>query len=72
MHRLPRTYINNIEERNGGRLQVGDVPLVADASSDILSGPIEVARFGLIYAGAQKNLGPSGVTLCRHDPRGSA
>ena len=43
--------------------QVGDVPLVADASSDILSGPIEVARFGLIYAGAQKNLGPSGVTL---------
>ena len=42
---------------------VGDVPLVADASSDILSGPIEVSRFGLIYAGAQKNLGPSGVTL---------
>jgi len=40
-----------------------DVPLVADASSDILSGPIDVARFGLIYAGAQKNLGPSGVTL---------
>jgi phosphoserine aminotransferase len=43
--------------------EVGDVPLVADASSDILSGPIGVARFGLIYAGAQKNLGPSGVTL---------
>ena len=42
---------------------VGDVPLVADASSDIFSGPIDVARFGLIYAGAQKNLGPSGVTL---------
>src|SRR5262245_19669730 len=41
----------------------GDVPLVADASSDILSGPIDVGRFGLIYAGAQKNLGPSGVTL---------
>ena len=40
-----------------------DVPLVADASSDILSGPIDVGRFGLIYAGAQKNLGPSGVTL---------
>ena len=40
-----------------------DVPLVADASSDILSGPIDIARFGLIYAGAQKNLGPSGVTL---------
>ena len=42
---------------------VGDVPLVADASSDIFSGPIDVGRFGLIYAGAQKNLGPSGVTL---------
>ena len=42
---------------------VGDVPLIADASSDILSGPIDVARFGVIYAGAQKNLGPSGVTL---------
>jgi phosphoserine aminotransferase len=43
--------------------QVGDAPLVADASSDIFSGPIDAGRFGLIYAGAQKNLGPSGVTL---------
>ena len=43
--------------------QVGDAPLVADASSDMFSGPIEAGRFGLIYAGAQKNLGPSGVTL---------
>ncbi len=42
---------------------VGAVPLVADTSSDIFSAPIDVARFGLIYAGAQKNLGPSGVTL---------
>jgi len=42
---------------------IGAVPLVADASSDILSRPIDVSRFGLIYAGAQKNLGPSGVTL---------
>ena len=42
---------------------VGDAPLVTDASSDILSGPLDVSRFGLIYAGAQKNLGPSGVTL---------
>ena len=42
---------------------VGSVPLVADSSSDIFHGPIDVARFGLIYAGAQKNLGPSGVTL---------
>ena len=43
--------------------QVGDVPLVADASSDIFSRPIDIARYGLIYAGAQKNLGPSGVTM---------
>jgi phosphoserine aminotransferase len=42
---------------------VGDAPLVADASSDIFSAPIDVGRFGVIYAGAQKNLGPSGVTL---------
>jgi len=42
---------------------VGNVPLVADTSSDMLSGPIDVKRFGLIYAGAQKNLGPSGLTL---------
>lgn len=43
--------------------EVGDVPLVADASSDILSHPIPVEKYALIYAGAQKNMGPSGVTL---------
>src|SRR4051812_16028294 len=42
---------------------VGGAPLVADASSHIFSGPLDVSRFGLIYAGAQKNLGPSGLTL---------
>ncbi len=42
---------------------VGSVPLVADTSSDMFSRPIDVAKYGLIYAGAQKNLGPSGVTL---------
>ncbi len=41
----------------------GNVPLVADASSDIFSGPIEVSKFAVIYAGAQKNLAPAGVTL---------
>ena len=41
----------------------GNVPLIADMSSDIFSRPIDVRRFGLIYAGAQKNIGPSGVTL---------
>ncbi len=43
--------------------EVGGVPLVADASSDILSHPIPVEKYALIYAGAQKNMGPSGVTL---------
>jgi phosphoserine aminotransferase len=42
---------------------VGDVPLVCDASSDIFSRPVDVGRYGLIYAGAQKNLGPSGLTV---------
>ncbi len=41
----------------------GDVPLVADMSSTILSRPIDVSRFGLIYAGAQKNIGPAGLTV---------
>jgi len=41
----------------------GEVPLVADMSSDILSRPIDVSRYGLIYGGAQKNIGPSGLTL---------
>lgn len=41
----------------------GDVPLVADMSSDILSVPVDVSRFGLIYAGAQKNIGPAGLTV---------
>jgi len=40
-----------------------DVPLICDMSSDIFSRPIDVSKFGLIYAGAQKNLGPAGVTL---------
>lgn len=41
----------------------GEVPLVADASSDILSHPIPIEKYAFIYAGAQKNIGPSGVTL---------
>jgi phosphoserine aminotransferase len=43
--------------------EAGEVPLVCDASSDIFSRPIDFTRYGLVYAGAQKNLGPSGVTL---------
>jgi phosphoserine aminotransferase len=58
------TTNNTIEGTQwSGRPAAGDAPLVADASSDIFSRPIDVAKFGLIYAGAQKNLGPSGVTL---------
>ena len=42
---------------------VGSVPLVADTSSDMFSGPIDVSKYALIYAGAQKNLAPAGLTL---------
>jgi len=43
--------------------ETGDVPLVADMSSTILSRPIDVSKFGVIYAGAQKNIGPAGLTV---------
>jgi phosphoserine aminotransferase len=58
------TTNNTIEGTEWTDLPVtGDAPLVADASSNIFSRPIPFDRFGLLYAGAQKNLGPSGVTL---------
>jgi phosphoserine aminotransferase len=58
------TSNNTIEGTQWHRLpEVDEAPLVSDASSDIFSGPIGVSRYGLIYAGAQKNLGPSGVAL---------
>ena len=54
--------------------ETGDIPLVADVSSSILSAPIDVSRFGLLYAGAQKNMGPAGVTvvIVREDLMGKA
>ncbi|MFT5133476.1 MAG: phosphoserine aminotransferase [Gammaproteobacteria bacterium] len=54
--------------------ETGDVPIVADMSSNILSRPMDVSRFGLIYAGAQKNIGPSGITIVivRDDLLGNA
>ena len=54
--------------------EVGDTPLVVDMSSDILSREIDVSKFGLIYAGAQKNIGPSGlvVAIIREDLLGRA
>ncbi len=42
---------------------MGDVPMMADMSSTILSRPLDVAKYGVIYAGAQKNMGPAGLTL---------
>lgn len=54
--------------------ETGAVPLVADMSSNILSEPIDVSKFGLIYAGAQKNIGPAGLTvvIVREDLIGQA
>ena len=55
---------NTIEGTQWSTLpETGHVPLVADMSSDIASHPIDAKKFGLIFAGAQKNLGPSGVTI---------
>ena len=53
---------------------IGRVPLVCDLSSSLLSRPLEVSRFGLIYAGAQKNIGPAGLTIVivREDLLGQA
>lgn len=53
---------------------VGDIPLVADMSSCILSEPVDVSKFGLIYAGAQKNMAPAGLTvvIVREDLIGNA
>ncbi|MSQ72618.1 MAG: 3-phosphoserine/phosphohydroxythreonine transaminase [Betaproteobacteria bacterium] len=52
----------------------GSVPIVADMSSDVLSRPLDISRFGLIYAGAQKNIGPAGLTIVivRDDMLGAA
>ncbi len=54
--------------------ETGDTPLVVDMSSDILSRPLDVSQFGMIYAGAQKNIGPSGlvVAIVREDLLGQA
>jgi phosphoserine aminotransferase len=61
LHYTPNETIGGVEF--GYVPDTGKVPLVADLSSSILSCPLDVARFGLIYAGAQKNIGPSGLTL---------
>ncbi|WP_312969053.1 3-phosphoserine/phosphohydroxythreonine transaminase, partial [Acinetobacter gerneri] len=61
-------YVHYAENETIGGIQFDqipnvDAPLVADLSSSILSAPIDVSKFGLIYAGAQKNIGPAGLTL---------
>jgi phosphoserine aminotransferase len=71
-HYTPNETIGGVEF--GYVPDAGDVPIVADLSSTILSRPIDVSTFGLIYAGAQKNMGPSGlcVVVVREDLIGHA
>lgn len=61
VHIASNETIHGVEFRDAP--DTGAVPLVADMSSNILSRPIEVSRYGLIYAGAQKNIGPAGLVL---------
>ena len=61
VHITANETIHGVEYR--GVPEVGDVPLVADFSSSIASEPVDVTRYGVIYAGAQKNLGPVGITV---------
>jgi len=72
VHYTPNETIGGVEFHEVPN--VGDVPLVADMSSTILSRPIDVSRFGVIYAGAQKNIGPAGlvVVIVREDLLGRA
>jgi len=60
-HYCPNETIGGLEIHTPP--EVGDVPMVADMSSTILSRPVEVSRFGVIYAGAQKNIGPAGIGI---------
>ena len=72
VHYTPNETIGGVEFHDIP--DVGGVPLVADMSSTILSRPVDVSRFGLIYAGAQKNIGPAGlvVVIVREDLLGQA
>jgi phosphoserine aminotransferase len=72
VHYTPNETIGGVEF--GYIPETGGVPLVADMSSSVLSRPVDVSKFGLIYAGAQKNIGPSGLTvvIVREDLMGRA
>ncbi len=61
LHYTPNETIGGVEFH--WMPESGDVPLVADMSSTLLSRPIDVSKFGVIYAGAQKNIGPAGLTV---------
>jgi phosphoserine aminotransferase len=61
VHYTPNETIHGVEFHDIP--EVGAVPLVADMSSNILSEPLDITRFGLVYAGAQKNIGPSGLVV---------
>ena len=61
VHYTPNETIGGVEFH--AIPETGDIPLVADMSSTILSRPIDVSKYGLIYAGAQKNIGPAGITI---------
>ncbi len=61
VHYTPNETIHGVEFHDVP--DVGDVPLVADVSSNFLSAPVDVSRFGVLYGGAQKNLGPSGLAI---------
>ena len=61
VHYTPNETIHGVEFHDIP--EVGDVPLVADVSSSFLSRPVDVSRFGVLYGGAQKNLGPSGLAI---------
>lgn len=61
VHITPNETIGGVEFN--GLPNTGDVPLVADMSSTILSRPVDVTQYGIIYAGAQKNIGPAGLTI---------
>jgi phosphoserine aminotransferase len=63
LHLCTNETIHGVELGTAGQLPASDVPLVADMSSHILSRPVDVSRFGMIYAGAQKNIGPSGLVI---------
>ena len=61
VHYTPNETIHGVEFHDIP--DVGEVPLVADFSSSLLSQPVDVSRFGVIYGGAQKNLGPAGIAI---------